>query len=399
MQLKIESHKEIELDMHRSYAIIYEWIKGIDAAQAFDKKIIDNEYMKLLTLSIDKKIERYGFRVRDRKPHHIIIRPKESRGLKRYTTGKILCGLIDFELLERTVKRQELVKKAKRKDYLKRQKDRFTADKAKTFHPHLHHVNVFGIDYIYGHVESTKGRLWVVGKDPYLFEYFLPERWEKTPKTRISVHRQLYHTITKDNIHLVWGVSKVGTQPDMDIFRDDEKKILDYGYNSPFEEISLALELNSKGIKTTYPRAIYMTGNRVENPGSARDNSRYESHKGSIMPDMLPILIKDHEYIIIWGYWNGPDEKLAAKDEDYYEGIDTLRALKKGIITREEYITYVQVTKEKLEKAGVEDLNLRGNHILISLDRKGNLIKDTSDMPEIRLCNFEFFKKRSTDKR
>ena len=30
MQAKIESHKEIALDMNRSYAVIYEWVQGID---------------------------------------------------------------------------------------------------------------------------------------------------------------------------------------------------------------------------------------------------------------------------------------------------------------------------------------------------------------------------------
>jgi len=41
----------------------------------------------------------------------------------------------------------------------------------------------------------------------------------------------------------------------------------------------------------------------------------------------------------------------------------------------------------------VEDLNLRGNHGMVSRDSRGNLGCDADGFPEIRLCNFEFLKK------
>ena len=93
-----------------------------------------------------------------------------------------------------------------------------------------------GVDYVYGQVESTGGSLWVVGRDPMLFDYFLPEKWRRTPRTKISASQQVYETVTKDNIHLVWRVSRVGQIPDADPFVRRERQILDYGYNSPFEE-------------------------------------------------------------------------------------------------------------------------------------------------------------------
>jgi hypothetical protein len=393
MQLKIKAHKEIALDVFRSYAVIYEWIEGIDAAHANDEGILDEECMKLLTLDSMKELMKKGFLVRDSKPSHVIVRPKDGGSLERYKDGKIIYGLVDFELLERTPEREEMIKKEKRIDYLKRQKDRFAIEIPKKFHPHLSHVNIFNVDYVYGHVESTKGRLWVAGKDPYLFDYFLPERWEKTPKTKISLHSEMYYTVTKDNIHLVWKLSNVGLMPDMDPFKEDEKSILEYGHNSPFEEVATAMELNSRGIPTTYPRAIYMTGNKTEIPGNLFDNSRYESHKNIVTPDGNPILMKNRDYIIVWGYWNGPDEKLASKDGDYYEGIDAIHAYWEGIIAREQYIDLLQVAKDKLMQAGIEDLNLRGNHLLISLDNKGNLVTDDQGRTEIRVCNFEFLKR------
>ncbi|MBA7682428.1 hypothetical protein ES703_90778 [subsurface metagenome] len=87
---------------------------------------------------------------------------------------------------------------------------------------------------------------------------------------------------------------------------------------------------------------------------------------------------------------------MAAKDGDYCEGINTLRAYREGIIIQETYITLLKVVKERLSKVGIEDLNLRGNHLLISLDSTGTLITDIQGIPEIRVCNFEFLKRIET---
>ena len=48
----------------------------------------------------------------------------------------------------------------------------------------------------------------------------------------------------------MWRVSRVGQIPDADPFVRREKRILDHGYNSPFEEFSIAMELSRKGIET-----------------------------------------------------------------------------------------------------------------------------------------------------
>ena len=39
--------------------------------------------------------------------------------------GKIIFGMVDYELLERLPERDRLIKKIRREEYLKRQKDRF----------------------------------------------------------------------------------------------------------------------------------------------------------------------------------------------------------------------------------------------------------------------------------
>ncbi|MBN1254174.1 MAG: hypothetical protein JXA50_02770 [Deltaproteobacteria bacterium] len=393
MQAKIDKHVEIELDMHRLYAVIYEWIKGIDATQACEQGIIDEDQMVSLTLSTYERIERHGFDVLDRKPHHVIVRPQKNGELRKDKEEDIVCSLVDYELLTRTPEHETAVKQEKRSDYLRKQRDRFVVKTPAVLPSHLHYMNIFGVGYIYGRTQSTDGELWVVGKDPELFDYFLPERWEKALRTRLSAFHEVFHTVTKDNINLVWKVSRVGIMPDMDPFKDDERKIIEFGYNSPFEEVALAVKLDREGIPTIYPRAIYMTGSRTEISGFLFDDRRYETHQHLVTAEGKPVLRNDHDYIIIWGYWNGPDDMLAARDGDYFEGVNALRAWREGIITEGEYVDLMERIRGRIRGLKVEDLNLRGSHILLSRRfNTGELIRDQNGFPETRICNFELLR-------
>ena len=96
MQAKIDKHVEIELDIHRLYAVIYEWIKGIDVRQACEQGIVDEEQMKSLTLSAYERMERQGFKVLDWKPHHVIVRPQKNGDLLKDKKGDILYAVVDY---------------------------------------------------------------------------------------------------------------------------------------------------------------------------------------------------------------------------------------------------------------------------------------------------------------
>jgi hypothetical protein len=391
MEAIARSHDEIAIDWNRNYAVIYEWLKGIDAVEACRAGLLDSEGMAELVERSTEELSRKGFSVSDNKPQHIIVRPAPDGQLEKDRTGKALYGLVDFELLKRTPEREHRKRAEKRQDYLVRQVHRF--EPREQFPPGLTPATIMGVDYVCGQVESTGGALWVVGRDPVLFDYFLPEKWRRTPRTRLSAAYQIYETVTKDNVHLVWRVSRVGQIPDADPFVRREKRILDYGYNSPFEEFSIAMELSRAGIETTYPRAIYMTGHRSSMTSSLVDDSRYESHADQQTPDGHPILSRHHEYLSIWGYWNGPDDVLAAKDEVVYKGIDALAAYREGRLTQRGYVRVMRAAQKRLGAAGIEDLSLRGNHLLLSIDRQQQLAKDEQGLPLIRICNFELLKR------
>jgi hypothetical protein len=395
MEAILRSHDEIAIDWNRNYAVIYEWLKGIDAAEACRTSRLSGDELTSLVRDVDEALDRKGFTVSDSKAQHIIVRPTGASALARDAAGKLLYGLVDFELLRRTPAREQRLRAAKRQDYLIRQAHRF--EPREQFPAGLTQVTIMGVDYVHGPVESTGGALWVVGRDPVLFEYFLPEKWRRTPRTKLSAACEIYDTVTKDNVHLVWRVSRVGQIPDADPYVPHEARILAHGYNSPFEEFSLALELSRRGIETTYPRAIYMTGHRSRVSSSLADDARYESHDALRTPGGDPILSRHHEYVTIWGYWNGPDEALAARDEEVYKGIDALAAYREGRLTKDRYVQTMQAVKARLAVAGIEDLSLRGNHLLLSIDRRQQIALDNQGLPLVRICNFELLQRQRKD--
>ena len=292
------SHEEIDLDWNRNYAVIYEWLKGVDATEARRKGLVDEDGVATLMQRAEADLQTKGFRVRDNKPQHIIVRAAANGdGLVKDKSGAPLYGLVDFELLARTPAREDAMRAVNRQDYLVRQARRFESHGQ--FPPGLTPVTIMGVDYVYGQVESTGGSLWVVGRDPMLFDYFLPEKWRRTPRTRLSASQQVYETVTKDNVHLVWRVSRVGQRPDADPFVRRERRILAHGYNSPFEEVAIAMDLSRKGIETTYPRAIYMTGHRSTHllfagrPEPVRDPRRLPHARGPPHPQRAP-RVRDH---------------------------------------------------------------------------------------------------------
>ena len=207
----------------------------------------------------------------------------------------------------------------------------------------------------------------MVGHDPLLFDYFLPERWRRTPRQSMSDSAQVYHTKTKDGIELVWKVSHVGDTPAT--AEPDGLGPGPNGYNSPFEEFAYAFQLTAAGVPTTYPRAIYMLGHRSTLPPEILDQRRYESHQHLSQPDGTPILQRERNYISIWGYWNGLDEVLAREDRihPHCRGINADQARDQGHITPDEYDACYENMTRLLASAGLESPQLLGTHYLLTL--------------------------------
>ncbi len=389
--------RDVELDILRRYVLIYQWIKGESADAALQVAVAGAERcaeeMKELTLKAKAALERKGFLVVDHKPAHLIVRWCRDGTLLRNRVGDYVYALVDFELLERTPAHEEEIQASRRAMYLKHQRDRFTKPKHSPYPAHLKPMNIHGVDYVWGHADSTHGMLWVVGRDPDLFDYFIPERWRRTPSKRLSPTNETYYTLTKDRINLVWKTSRVGEvrEPHAAGPRAGRPAA---PYNSPFEEVAIALDLKAKGVDTIYPRAIYMSGLQSTRAELyAADNRPYRSHQHLLTPEGQAVLRSDHNYLTIWGFWNGLDEILAQKDEAYCKGVNLHEAAQNGIINAREARELLAEQQKKLAAAGYRDLLPKPTHYLLSVRHSGSLVQGDNGRPSVRICNFALIRK------
>jgi hypothetical protein len=399
IRAKVARHPDVEIDILRQYVVLYGWIKGRDAVEtAEDFRMADRkraEFLARTTSLVNHELWQKGYHVVDMKPAHIILRPRPDKSLLRDRNGQIAYALVDYELLERTREHEQAVRTANRRLYLQHMARRFEAGTAGPLPAHLQATSLLGVDYIFGRAESTGGLLWVAGKDPDLFNYFLPERWRRTPKKNLSAYNENFYTHTKDDIHLVWKISRMGDTPSLTNPEANQAAAKDYGFNSPFEEFAFALELARNGVKTVYPRAIYMTGRKREAPRPNSDKRRYAALAHLRTPDGEPAVREDYDYITIWGFWNGPDELLALQDGRFYQAFSAKHAFADKMISKEALEEFMRLKAERLARCGFEELNPKPGHLLISFGQDMQMVLAATGKPEVRLCNFELIRRRN----
>ena len=398
IRAKVARHPDVEIDILRQYVVLSGWINGLDAVETAEQFGLEGgaqaEFLARVTSLVAHELLQKGYRVVDMKPDHVILRPRQNKTLLRDHNGQFAYALVDYELLERTREHEQAVRSANRQLYLKHMARRFDTSAAKPLPAHLRATNVLGVDYVFGRAESTGGLLWVVGKDPDLFNYFLPERWRRTPKKKLSAHNQTFYTRTKDNIHLVWKISRMGDAPWLKNPEAHKEEVQTYGFNSPFEEFAFALEMSRHGVQTIYPRAIYMTGRQRGSARPVADERHYAALADFHTPGGDPVVRKEYDYITIWGFWNGPDEVLAEEDGKFYQAVNVKRAFASRQISEQAMAELTQMMARRLAHCGFDDLNLRPHHLLISFDPAQKLVLDPRGKPEVRLCNFELIRRK-----
>ena len=404
----------IDVDILKQYKLIYEWIEGRNIKEIFSHFDINLEerinHLTKINYHAMSDLNSKGYLVADMKPEHIIISEEDTKHIEEieqtpqidpakdqieYMYQLIYAAkysVVDYELLLRTSEHEEEVINFKRHSYLDDQRDRFIPAPLPA---HLSNMEILGVPYVYGHAESTGGHLWVVGNNAGLFDYFLPERWRKTPTIRLSDPREVFYTITKDNIHLVWATSRVGELPN-ESEEECSSRICEFGINSPFEEFAIAHKLPQLGIPCVYVRAIYMTGiGKVE---ASADLRRYASHRNILDPEGNPILQENHNYITIRGYYNGPDHWVAEQTGDLLVPVDLAKALYRGLIDKTKCQAMTDKVKENLWNAGYDGSMLKPNDLLLAIDSNCEIIPDASGEPLVLICNFEFIWKRPEGK-
>jgi len=393
---KVEQHPGIAIDILRQYIVIYRWIPGVDAWQAHTMGLLSEDEARKLTNRVTGEIRAKGFTVLDMKPEHVIVQPTELEH-QALEHDHVRYGMIDYELMERTAEYWQELHTERKEVYQQRKRELFQEDDdistgLRSLPENLHAVSILGVDYIHGRAESTGGMLWVVGSEPDLYDYFLPERWRTTPQIRLLDIHETYFTTSKDNIRYVWKVSQVGEPPGAAAFGVEGFRVLAHGFNSPFEEFATAWWLSRRGIPTILPRAIYRTGHRSELDESLFDPSRYITHARFQSFDGKPALDDRRNYIMIWDYWNGPEPIATDGNTPVGRSLNASQALERGLLNHQESLDLVAEYGSKLSGKGVEVFRLLPEHILLSIDVDQVLARDSRGEFISCLCNFQYLR-------
>ncbi len=379
--------RAIELDIRRIYVVLYQWIKGMDAEAWFAAGDLDEGEFRGFTPRVIGELKECGFRVLDNKPKHFILRKRQRDGrIMRDREGRALHALVDFELLQRTPEHHQQFKIRQRRKYwdlLHHQDEPAPAQ----LPAHLKLAKVFGVSYVTG-TGPDGGRLWVVGQDPELWDYFSPERWLRTPRLKLSLMNEVYRTRSRDNIQVVYRRSRVGTRPRVDPLLSRGRLIREYGFNSPFEEIAIARLLHQMGVSTTHPRAIYRTGHPTTTAAYLRDDRRFADHADlqTPGPDPEPILSRQHDYYTVWDYFRSADPQHGAGWPDARAATDLGRARDDGLLSQREYAELIEQTGRRLRRIGLTDAALSDHECLVSLGKDGTVCRSPDGEVEISLC-------------
>lgn len=367
----------VDLDIKRDYIVLYGWINGIDAVMAHTRGLICETELVEFTGSVVADLRSKGFRVLDNKPDHFIVRADPNTGKLARRNNKLIYALVDFELLQRTATGQQTYRDRQREHYFKSLTGRAASPQQATG---ARQTRIMGVDYNYGRTPNG-GLLWTIGDNPDLMGYFQPDRWRRTPRVQLSLGGEVYRTRTRDDIHIIYRLSKVGQRPNADPFYGRGKRIRECGYNSPFEEIAAAEKLRTLGIPTVHPRAIYRTGHVTNRARHLQELSRIRSHAALVTPDQPPepILSEHHDYYTIWGRWRGIDPLWMAGSQGNpgrLGFIDADRALTSRLLSPTEVHQAISGSRRQLILAGYDGSLLDDHQFLFIFNNRGNLQRD-----------------------
>jgi hypothetical protein len=393
----IARHPGVAIDILREYIMVYSWLPGVDASEAYEMGLLSGAQLSALTTRATEELRESGFTMLDMKAAHLIVRLESATALET-RDGRTEHAIVDYELMERTSEHAKEVEEARRRAYVRRHRRVWQRedDDVRTrlpLPPNLHATEILGVEYVHGRTESTAGLLWVVGRDPELFDLFLPERWRTTPQVALASSREAYFTESKDHIRLVWKVSSVGERPETATHGALGFRLLAHGYNSPFEEVALAHWLRRQGIPTVLPLAVYRTGHHSLLHDWPYDTSRYRSHERFCTPDGMPALEMRRNYITLWEHWHGPDPRVDGGSLPAPAPLDAAGAVVDGWLTAPEASELVRDFRARLVQAGVEALRLVPAHLLVTRGDDGALLRNGGGAIAARLCDFDFLRR------
>jgi hypothetical protein len=375
--------------------VLAEFMRVYDVSRPLAERIYDAGYtssQRITAAPMNDLMRVEGVTERIAEDCKRFFRAKESgqaKWLLKTRDGEIAYALVDFELLHMTPRGARAQDEANLRRFYALQTQHVEFERV--YPPGMFPQSVFGVNYVYSEMPDGS-RLWVVGKEPELVDYFIPPKWSDRARSQIS--ERTYRVESADGIHMVCRMSRVGQIPEVSPDTERGRRMIEYGYNSPFEDVAIALDLLGKGFSVIRPRAILMDFHRKPNQdeftGRASHvgiSNRYVTHKTLRTPTRHHLLSSDHQYTNIWSDWRGIDFQASFERDGHWGALGAQFARQYGLITDDELTQLVGRTKSSLIHLGVSATsvtNIGPENILINLDRDGNLIR-TSDGFQVTL--------------
>lgn len=364
-----EDSDPVKLDISRQYIMIFSWVKGIGLDALMNRGMLSEARCNEITERVYfNDMIPSGFKVLDTKPAHVIVRPGDVGALQKGTD--CFYALIDYELLRRTPEHEQSYGVSRRTQYWRHIYERFDQNSLAGMPDQLKSVCVNGVPYTFGSTPNG-GKLWVIGYNYRLFDYFLPEKWRSRDRIRLSSRNEVYHSVTPDNLHLVYKRSRVGILPETNPLDDQPSAIADYGYNSPFEEVAIAEYLRVNGLSITSPRAIYRTGQKSTSRKFILDDRRYLAAKNLTTPENPgePMLSDRHDYYTLWGCWRGIDPEKGYSPSTSHWGLTTInQALADKLLTPEDAGHVMAESIAELKRRNLDHLFIGKYDFLLSFN-------------------------------
>ena len=91
--------EKVAYDWERIYILLYRWMDGIDAEQAYGAGLISASQMMGWTSQAATILRQVGWVVLDHKPRHLILRQQKRVRSPLMRRGAPVLGLVDYELL------------------------------------------------------------------------------------------------------------------------------------------------------------------------------------------------------------------------------------------------------------------------------------------------------------
>ena len=387
---KIARHPGVELDILRDYLVVFGWVNGLDATQmanALDLEGAVRERFLTETVSfVTEQLAQKGFRVLDMKPAHVILRRQRNGSLLRDAQGGLVYALVDYELLDRTPEYEESLRRHDPTGGPPAKAASVPADNPPAPPHHVQPHQILGVPYLYGRAASTGGRLWVVGRDPDEFNYFLPERWQGTPSRQLAREREVYLTRTKDQRYVVWRVSafsgaaaKPGAAPEHAA-----------APNTPFDEFSIAYQLRQAGVNTVRPLAIYATGHGSDPPPTPQSAQVVPRFGPQHTPDGEPLLDGSQTYLTLWEFWWGGQHEAARDGARPHGGpLNLPHIVETGLLQPEAAQTILRDAQSQIQSAGMDPATVKLDHLLLCWREGEGLQREPDGTFRWALCNVE----------